>query len=180
MRRWFAISLLIGIAVATTVKPLSIERLTRASSDVVLARAESQWVEWNAQHTLMHTYTRFRVSRAIKGGAAQTYTVRQMGGRADGLEQKIIGVRSWRVGEEAVLFLHPSQEQPGSHVVTGLMQGDFRLVREQKETYVTNGVPGVEALSDSGKHETFAGTRLTLRALEQRVRAVEREGVRVE
>jgi hypothetical protein len=60
------------------------------------------------------------------------------------------------------------------------MQGDFRLVHEQNETYVSNGVPGVEALSDAGKHETFAGTRLTLRALEQRVRAVSREGVRVE
>jgi hypothetical protein len=180
VKRWLSITLFAVATVATTVKPMSIEKLTRASSDVVLARAESQWVEWNDKHTLMHTYTRFRVARAIKGGAAQTFTVRQMGGRADGFEQKIVGVRSWRVGEKAVLFLRPSQEQPGSHIVTGLMQGDFRLVRERGETYVTNGVAGVEAVSDSGKRESFAGARLTLQELERRVRAVGRAGVRVE
>jgi hypothetical protein len=177
-RVWVSL-VLVAIAAATTVKPMSIEKLTRASSDVVLARAESQWVEWNDRHTLMHTYTRFRVTRAFKGGRSDTYTVRQMGGRADGLEQKIVGVRGWRVGDEAVLFLHPSQEQPGAHVVTGLMQGDFRLVREDRATYVSNGVAGVEALSDSGTRERYAGSRLTLRDLELRVRTVERQGVRV-
>jgi hypothetical protein len=79
-----------------------------------------------------------------------------------------------------VLFLHPSQESAGAHVVTGLMQGDFRVVHERGETYVSNGVSGVEEVSGDGEKRSFTGTRLTLRDLERRVRAVPREGARVE
>jgi hypothetical protein len=180
MKGLMALLLLVTAAVATSVKPMSIERLTRASSDVVLARAESQWTEWNDKHTMMHTYTRFRVAHTIKGRSSPAFVVRQMGGRADGFEQKVVGVRSWRVGDEAVLFLRPSQERAGAHVVTGLMQGDFRVVRERGETYVSNGVAGVEQVAENGAKQSFTGTRLSLRDLERRVRAVAREAVRVE
>jgi hypothetical protein len=175
--RWLVLPLLAIAAIATTVKPMSIERLTRASSDIVLAHAEAQWTEWNAKRTMLHTYTRFRVGRALKGGKSATLVVRQMGGRADGIEQKVSGVRTWRVGEEAVLFLRPSKEQPGTHVVTGLMQGDFRIQRERGEAYVNNGVAGVEIVAE-GKTQPYQGARLTLGELERRVRAVSKSGAR--
>jgi hypothetical protein len=178
MKRWLVLPLLAIAAIATTVKPMSIERLTRASSDVVLGHAEAQWTEWNAKRTMLHTYTRFRVARVLKGQQSPTLVVRQMGGRADGIEQKVSGVRTWRVGEEAVLFLRPSQEQPGTHVVTGLMQGDFRIHRERGEAYVDNGIAGVEVVAE-GRTQPYQGTRLTLSELERRVRVISRDsGVR--
>jgi hypothetical protein len=169
-----AVMVLLGaVGVATTVVPMSIERLTQASTDVVLARAEDAWTEWNAAHTLLHTITRFRVARSIKGHATSTMLVRQLGGRAEGIEQKVAGVRSWRPGEEAVLFLRPSKEQSGAYAVTGLMQGNFRVLREGSQTFVSNGVAGVETARNTGRAH-FTGERMLLLDLESRVRAAQR------
>ncbi len=169
-----AIVMLLGaMAVATTVVPMSIERLTEASTDVVLAQAEDSWTEWNAAHTLLHTITRFHVARPIKGHTTTTVLVRQLGGRADGIEQKVAGIRNWRAGEEAVLFLRPSKEQSGAYAVTGLMQGNFRVLREGKQMFVSNGVAGVETARMSGTSH-FTGERILLRELESRVRAAQR------
>jgi hypothetical protein len=170
MKRLAACLLLCAVTTATTVVPMTIERLTEASTDVVLARAEDSWTEWNAAHTLLHTVTRFHVDRALKGNKSQNVLVRQMGGRADGIEQKVSGVRSWRQGDEAVLFLRPSAEQVGSYAVTGLFQGNFRVIHEGRQIFVSNGVSGVD--EGTGRH--FTGSRIALRELESRVRAAQR------
>ncbi len=51
---------------ATTVIPMSVEELTRAASDVVEARAVSSRAAWNAQHTLIYTYTTFELTHSLK------------------------------------------------------------------------------------------------------------------
>jgi hypothetical protein len=170
MKSAAVVALLSAMAVATTVVPMSIERLTEASTDVVLARAEDSWTEWNPAHTLLHTITRFRVARSLKGQATSTMLVRQLGGRAEGIEQKVAGVRSWRAGEEAVLFLRPSKEQSSAYAVTGLIQGNFRVLREGSQTFVSNGVAGVETARKNGRAR-FTGERMRLSELESRVRA---------
>jgi hypothetical protein len=180
VKRIVTLLLLVAFANGTTVRPMSVEKLTERSSDVVLARAEDSWAEWNPKRTMLHTVTRFRVAKAIKGQGAQTFLVRQMGGRADGIVQKVSGVRSWRQGDEAVLFLRPSKEQPGTYVVTGLMQGDFRVQRESGEARVSNGVPEVEVVGAASKAGEFRGQQLTLRELERRVRAVAQKGAHTE
>jgi len=175
MKTWCASFCLLMSLSATTVLPMSVERLTQASTDVVVARAEESWTEWNPTHTLLHTITRFRISDLMKGKAQSTILVRQMGGRADGIEQKVSGVRGWRQGEEAVLFLRPSHERVGAYAVTGLMQGNFRVVREGKQAYVSNGVSGIRAVKGS-KAQSFS--RITLQELQQRVRAASSEAQR--
>jgi hypothetical protein len=102
-----------------------------------------------------------------------------MGGRAEGIEQKVAGVRGWQQGEEAVLFLRPSKERSGAYAVTGLVQGDFRVVRESGQAFVSNGVSGVEAAKSSGRAH-FTGLRMSLQELETRVRAAPRSLPEVE
>jgi hypothetical protein len=152
---------------------MSVERLTHASSNVVMAHAEKSWTQWDNAHKLIFTYTRFHVSRNLKGTAPQEIVVKQMGGRSGAYEQKISGVRHWQDGEEAVLFAHPSQAADGTLVVTGLMQGNFRVLAAEpgKEQMVTNGVMGVDTFNPQQRTvEHFAGSRMPITRLESLVR----------
>lgn len=153
---------------ATTVRPMSVERLTAQSTHVVFARALDHRSAWNAEHTRIFTYTRFQIMENMKGSAPSVITVKQLGGDAGGYNMKVAGVRYWANGAEAVLFL---QQAPDStFAVTGLMQGDFRLGRQSSgETIVSNGVPDTKELSASGTVQQYRGSRLTFNELRQRV-----------
>jgi hypothetical protein len=159
-------------ASATTVVPMSVERLTHASTHVMLAQAEESQTQWNADHTLIFTLTKFRVLQSLKGQSGNEVVVKQMGGRSGAYEQKVSGVKHWQNGDQAMLFLHPSQAGDGTLVVTGLMQGNFRVVPGQGgEPMVSNGVMGVEELNTGNQTvQHFAGSRMPLTRLESLVR----------
>jgi len=162
---------LLSLASATTVIPMSVEKLVGASSHVVEATALQAWSEWNAQHTIIFTYTKFQVTRRLKGQAPTAIIVKQLGGSAGGYTERVAGVRHWRSGEQAVLFLRPSQDQDGTLEVTGLMQGNF-MVRQSPsgETLVSNGVPQVSAYEMSSHEVTpYRGSGMRLEELESRV-----------
>ena len=159
---------------ATTIVPVSVERLTRESSHIVEGQASESWSQWNPQHSLIFTYTRFQVARALKGQAPVTIVVKQPGGSAEGYTQKIAGVRHWKAGDQAVLFLRPSQEMDGSLEVTGLMQGNFLVHKSDTgEIIVSNGVPDVSAYQASSNAVTqYRGSGMRLDELESRIRKV--------
>ncbi len=161
-------------AAATTVVPMSIERLTRASTDVVQARALRSWSAWDRAHAHIFTYTSFALVKCLKGQTPSTFVVKQMGGSAGGYTQHVAGVRHFVAGEEALLFLHSSEAADGTLVVTGLMQGNFRISRSPGgEARVSNGIPGVSTFDPSTRHVgSYAGSQMTLRDVESRVAAV--------
>ncbi len=160
-------------ASSTTVIPMSVERLTRASTDVVRARALASWSAWDAAHTRIFTYTRFAVLQRLKGRAASIFVVKQMGGSAGGYTQHVAGVRPFVSGEDSLLFLHPSQAADGTLVVTGLMQGNFRVTRSPSGDMVSNGIPGVNTFDPRTRRlGAYGGTSMTLREAESRVLAV--------
>ena len=157
---------------ATTIIPVSIERLTSESSEVVEARALSAWSQWNPQHSHIYTYTRFQVQRSLKGRVLGVVVVRQIGGSAEGYTQRVAGVRHWRMGEQAVLFLRPSENADSTYEVTGLMQGNFLVSQDSTgASTVSNGVTGVTSF-DPSSHQTalYQGSRMKLEDLESRVR----------
>ena len=160
---------------ATTVIPMSVERLTHASTDVVRARAVESWSAWNSERTRIFTFTRFSSLRRLKGAVGPTFVVQQMGGSAGGYTQRVAGVRPFRPGEEAVLFLHPS-EKGDAMVVTGVMQGDFRVTRRlQGEATASNGVPDVRTFDARTRRVgAYTGSRMPLAELESRVLRVQR------
>jgi len=158
-------------ALATTVLPMSIESLTGASSHVVEGVSMQTWSQWNPPHTMILTYTKFQVQRTLKGQAPPMLIVKQLGGRVGAVIQKVAGVRHLQPGEQAVLFLRPSDENDGTLVITGLMQGNFSVSIAQNGTLmVSNGMPDVSAYSIStGQITSYQGNRLRLSALETRV-----------
>jgi hypothetical protein len=159
---------------STTIIPMSVERLTQVSTNVVEAQAVDSWTELSANQSLVYTLTRFRVGRSLKGQAGETITVRQIGGRTINFEQKVAGVRQWQSGDRTVLFLRPSNDGDGTLLVTGLMQGDFRVIENTGpagEAIVSNGIAGVHTYDPSQKTVSeFGGARMSLKELEARVK----------
>ncbi len=154
---------------ATTVVPASVERLTTQSTQVSLARAIDNRATWDASHSRIYTLTRFQPVRQMKGSLPPTFTVKRLGGHLDGYNMKVSGVRGWQPGENAVLFLQPDSD--GTFIVTGLMQGDFRLSHNNSgDVVVSNGVRGARQLDVNGQVNQFRGARMSLSELEQRVR----------
>jgi hypothetical protein len=165
----FAFAFISITVFATTVIPASVERLTAESTHVALARAIDSRALWDASHSRIYTLTRFQSERMLKGALPATFTVKQLGGHLDGYNMKVAGVREWQPGAQAVLFLQPDSD--GTYIVTGLMQGDFRVARNPSGVLtVNNGVRGAKQLDVSGQVTDFQGSSLSLDELEQRVR----------
>jgi hypothetical protein len=161
--------LLVGTASATTIIPVSVERLTNESSHVVEARIVSSDSRWNPQHTLIFTYTKVEVVKTLKGGSQSSLVVKQIGGSAEGYTQKVAGVRYAKPGEQSVLFLRPSAQQDGTFEITGLMQGNFAVQKSASgERLVSNGVPGISTYQQGSTGE-YTGTHMQLQELETRV-----------
>ena len=171
---------LLAAASATTVIPMSIEQLTETSTHVVLGHAVKTWSSWDAQHTRISTYTQMSVENWLKGTGENAIIVKQPGGSAEGYTQHVSGVRPWSAGESAVLFLHRAPSNDGTYVVSGLMQGDFRVRRSTSGAIIAdNGVSSntkelagdVQSFNPSNKSLTpYTGSHITLDELEQRVR----------
>lgn len=168
-RMAWGMALFAACAGATTIIPMSVEELSQKAGSIVEARAIDSRSEWNPQHTLIYTYTRFAVSRTLKGSAAQTITVKQFGGSADGYTQHISGVRQFLDGEETLLFLRGSVAHDGTQVIVGLMQGHFNVFRDTAgETMVSNGIPQATR-PPRGKATEIHGTAIPLASMEQRI-----------
>ena len=177
----FALGMLCVFVSATTIIPMSVERLTDVSSDVVVAHAIKSWSEWNPQHTMIVTYTEFAADSRLKGSGTAKITVKQPGGSAEGYTQRVAGVHPWSAGESAVLFLRRSPSDDGTFVVSGLIQGDFRVRRSVSGSAVAdNGVEastkelgsGVETLNSLDRSlAPYTGNRMSLDELQRRVRA---------
>ncbi|HZR30079.1 MAG TPA: hypothetical protein VFA71_14975 [Terriglobales bacterium] len=159
----------------TSMVPMSVEALTRNAALIMQGAATRSWSQWNDQHSLIYTYTEFTVARTLKGQAPTKVVVKQLGGSVDGTTQHVSGVRYWPAGEEAVLFLRPSEAKDGTHVVVGLVQGNFRVRRlSSGEVRVSNGVPEVQWLNTTAEHSVLQSTPMTLHDLESRIQHAQR------
>jgi hypothetical protein len=170
LRALVCVAMMLGTLAATTIEPMSVERLAQESSLIVRGRAGESRVEWDEAGTLMYTYTRVAVAQTWKGAAVESVVVKQPGGSDGRYTQRVSGVRYFRAGEESVLFLKPSAADE-SYVVAGLMQGNFRVRQANGEAIASNGVSGVRAFDRaSGVSREYRGARMTVAELESRVR----------
>lgn len=170
--RWavvLALITLVTASMATTVIPMSVEDLTRAATTIVEAKAIASWSQWNPQHTMIVTFTRFTVVKTLKGTVPAEIIVKQPGGIVGNDGQKVPGVRQFQAGETALLYLQRSGDNDGTHVITGLIQGNFRIYKTATGvTAASNGMPGVSALRAGGFTE-YHGTNMRLEDMELRV-----------
>ena len=161
----------LGVCSSTTIEPRSVEQLTRDSSDVIVGTASTPRSVWNAAHTMIYTVTTVRIEHALKGQRSGAVIVTQMGGKLDGIQTKVAGVRQFDAGERAALFLRPSIDMPGTYVITGLMQGRFTIANSNGKEVASNGVGGVTTYDRStGELHEFSGAAMPLQELETRVK----------
>jgi hypothetical protein len=159
-------------ALATTIRPVTVEQLTAESSHVVEGRAVSSYAAWDGGHKAIYTYTTFEIGKVLKGQlTTRTILVKQFGGQVGNTVSRRIGVRQFAAGEEAVLFLFPGAD--GTMLVTGLMQGRFSVRHSNGGTTVSNGVPPPSPATRSYQvGEPVAQEQgMSLESLEQRVRS---------
>ena len=150
--------------------PMTIERMAQVSELIVEGRTASSWSAWDMQRSTILTYSRFQVTRTLKGVAAEKIIIKQIGGHAEGYSVRVAGVRYLQPGEEHVLFLHPSMAADGTFVIVGLAQGDFQVHPGATETTVSGGMPVLRQQS-GGLPPSVGAEPLSVTQLEQRIRS---------
>jgi hypothetical protein len=154
------------VAHATVVIQPSLEQMTQRSDVIIRAVVEEQSVVYAEGNARILTLSRLRVKDGVKGAAKanDTVTLYQVGGSKDGRTMNVVGVNTFKVGEEVVLFgatfiahdtikflqAERKAELPaatlnptGGWVVTyGIGLGKFQVQRD------ASGVNAVEQLGD--------------------------------
>jgi PKD repeat protein len=113
--------LLIPVASATTIVMPTDEQLVAKSPDIVAGTVLSS-VPVQIGNRIW-TETQVVVSRTIKGDAAGTITIREIGGRIGDNITKIFGAPQYTAGENVFLFLTPTPR--GDFQTTDLFVGKF-------------------------------------------------------
>lgn len=124
--------LLAGAAGATTLRRMSFDELTAASTAVARVRCVASESRWEGGR--IWTFTEFEVLESLKGSLPARVQVRMVGGRVGSLHSRVDGAPRFAAGEESFLFLVPTPL--GDWTVTGWTLGTFRLHRDKsgKET----------------------------------------------
>lgn len=122
----FLAPLFVGIAAATSMVYMDLDRL--ASAATVIVRARCVGAQGQIEGGEIWTISQFESVESLKGMPPSQITVRLIGGRAGHLVSTVDGVPRFRVGEEVVLFLEPVRT--GEWSVTSWVQGTFRIRRD--------------------------------------------------
>lgn len=127
-------ALLVAIAwatatTATTLVPMDVPALTRASDLVARVRVSSSHARWATPRRLV-TVAECEVLEVLSGGPLRTLKVVTPGGELAEWGQHVAGSAELAVGEEAVLFLHRVARSTDVFEVTGMAQGKWTVKPE--------------------------------------------------
>ncbi len=113
-------------AEATVAVPLSQAEQVGLSDMVVRATVLSHTYGWNADRSHIVTLTRLRVTESYKGPAVPgaELVLRQFGGEAEGLVERVPGDPRLADGEDVVVFL---RNGPGVAFLTAMAQSVYHL-----------------------------------------------------
>ena len=126
--------------VATSVLPVSLQRMTTKAAIIFHVTAINNEVKLDKISGRVATYTTFKVNEVIKGNPGTTHTIKQIGGQLPGsnVRQLIHGVPQFAVSREYVIFL-PELSSMGFSSPIGLSQGKFDIRKLNGETMIRNG-----------------------------------------
>lgn len=133
----------LGVAHGTIARALSLKQMAQDADVIVRGVVLDRTASWNAEKTRIYTVTILRIEDALKGSSkGKTLKIRQLGGTADGLSQRIIGNANFTKGEEVVVFLRRDPERD-LHYVIGMAQGKFRVDRSGPAPRITHSLKGL-------------------------------------
>jgi hypothetical protein len=129
-------------AAATSVLPVSLQRMATTAELIFHGRAISNEVKLDEASGRVATFTTFEIIELVKGEAGPTHTIKQIGGQLSGsnVRQVIHGVPRFSIGEEYVVFL-PKASSLGFASPIGLAQGKFNVHRQNGEAVISNANP---------------------------------------
>ena len=113
---------------ATSVLPISLERMAATADTIFHGKAISNEVKLDPVSGRVVTFTRFEIIESIKGEPGSSRTIKQIGGQLPGSNYRrvIHGVPGFNTGEEYVVFL-PKASRLGFTSPIGLSQGKFDI-----------------------------------------------------
>ncbi len=125
---------------ATSLRPITLEQLSTRATLIFYGEVLSNQVKTDAQSGQIATFTEFKVIDLIKGNAADTHTIKQIGGELKDRDMalRVHGVPKFHVGKNYVVFL-PAKSKLGFSSPLGLHQGSFSVSTINGEQLVSNG-----------------------------------------
>lgn len=115
---------------ASRLIPRTLDELASGSDLIFCGRCESVSSYWNADHTLILTGYRFRVTRGIKGALGGAVTVEELGGTVGSRGMHVSDVPRYSVGEEVLLCV--KRTELGRWETFGAGQGRFEIERDRQ------------------------------------------------
>ncbi len=110
---------------ATTVIRMDLPALVQESDSVVQGQIERVDARWDDQTKLIFSYISVRVYEPFKGGPASTVLIRQIGGKVGPINLSVLGMPTFQIGEQVILFLKRNPEL--TYHVVGLSQGKYEI-----------------------------------------------------
>ncbi|MBT8119324.1 MAG: hypothetical protein KJN89_06355 [Gammaproteobacteria bacterium] len=132
--------LVLPTASATSVLPLTLEQLSTRASLIIYAEVISNEVKKDDDSGHIATFTEFKIIDLIKGSAAETHTIKQIGGHHKATNTRLVihGVPEFQTGNKYVVFL-PEGSSLGFSSPLGLHQGSFSVTIINNEPVVISG-----------------------------------------
>ncbi|MCK4834323.1 MAG: hypothetical protein KAT12_06080 [Gammaproteobacteria bacterium] len=127
-------------ASATSLLPITLEQLSTRATLIFYGEVISNQVKKDAQSRQIATFTEFKVIDLIKGDAAATHTIKQLGGidEKTNINFRVHGVPRFQPGKHYVVFL-PERSNHGFSSPLGLYQGSFSVSIENGEQIIRSG-----------------------------------------
>lgn len=115
---------------------LTLQELTRKSSDIIIGKVQSiNCFYYNNDTTRIYTSVKVQADVTIKGNVDENEIVEIIfyGGTLNGVSTKVLGSSNYELGEETLLFLNErvSKKFGRRFVVKGRSQGKFTIVNDE-------------------------------------------------
>lgn len=132
--------------IATTVLPVSLERMSKKAELIFYGAAINNEVKVDDVSGRVATFSTFEIIDVIKGDTGTKHTIKQIGGQLPGSKifQRVQGVPRFTVGEQYIIFL-PQASRLGFSSPIGLSQGRY-IVQKQNGLSTVSNVRAPEAL----------------------------------
>lgn len=163
MKRLVPLTLIVASAAfATTLLAVDVPALARGADAVVIGTVTRSRAR-QAEGGRILTDTELKVTEVLKGKAPATVVVMQPGGVVGDVGQRVEGVAPFRPGEEVLVFLD-ARGNTDHFMVTGMIQGKFRIERSSDGTavYAVPESPSSARLLDPVTHEEVSSGLKTL------------------
>jgi hypothetical protein len=119
-------------------RSLSLAEMSRLSGSAIVGTVTSVRSAVDETGRLV-TYTTFRVEQTMKGAILGELTIKQLGGRANGLSTYIPHMRYFTAGERVIVMLHPASSL-GFTSPVGLWQAVWPVDRDGNVTAITSAI----------------------------------------